>query len=102
MNEITFSILKIMVSVAAALITVYAVPYLYTLKDNEKYALVSDMMETAVLAAEQTIKTGGTAKREAVLRFMTDWLNEKRIAISQEQLSQLLEAAVYELNQKNK
>lgn len=99
MNDITFSILKIVVSIAAALIAVYAVPYLYALKDNEKLALVSSMVETAVLAAEQTIKTGGAAKREEVMRFMTDWLNQKKIAITQEQLSQLLEAAVYELNQ---
>lgn len=98
MNDITFSILKIIVSVAAALIAVYAVPYLYALKDNEKLALVSSMVETAVLAAEQTIKTGGAAKREEVMRFMTDWLNQKKIAITQEQLSQLLEAAVFQLN----
>ena len=98
MNEITFNILKIAVSIAAALITVYAVPYLKALKDNEKYSALSDMVDVAVYAAEQTIKDGGAVKKTEVMRFMTDWLNERNIGLSQEQLSQLIEAAVFQMN----
>ena len=45
MNELTFDILKIVVSVCAAIITVYAVPYLKTLKEDRRYAQILDMDE---------------------------------------------------------
>ena len=98
MNEITFSILKIVVSIVAALIAVYAVPYLKALKDNEKYSSVMDMVEVAVYAAEQTIKTGGIAKKNEVMDFMHKWLNDNGIKMTTEQLSQLVEAVVFQMN----
>ena len=54
MNELTFDLLKIVISVCAAIITVYAVPYLKTLKEDRRYAQILDMVDVAVRAAEQT------------------------------------------------
>lgn len=98
MNDISFMILKIVVSIAAALITVYAVPYLRELKNNEEYSALFDMVEVAVHAAEQTIKTGGADKKEAVMFYLTNWAASKGITVSQEQINQLVEAAVFQLN----
>ena len=101
MDDMTFMLLKIVVSICAALITVYVIPYLKTLKEDARYAGVIDMIELAVRAAEQTI-TGsgqGALKKAEVLRFVTDWLNRNGIGIMEDELDQLIEAAVYRMKQ---
>ena len=100
MSEITFIILKIVVSVCAALITAYAIPYIKTVSSDKKYKNLVDMVTVAVLAAEQTIGAGqGAAKKSEVIDFVTRWMEDHGIYISQEQLSQLIEAAVYQMKE---
>ena len=100
MNEITFTVLKIILSVASALITVYLVPLLKKWKENEKNKDLVQMIEVAVRAAEQTLKGEGqgAAKKQKVLNFIYNWLEKKGIKITEEQLDQLIEAAVYNMN----
>lgn len=104
MNEVTFTILKIVVSVCAALITVYVIPYLKTLRKDARYSSLIDIIKVAVLAAEQTI-TGpgqGAVKKEQVIEFVRDWMTKQGIDITYDQLSQLIEAAVYSMKQEAK
>ena len=103
MNELTFDILKIVVSVCAAIITVYAVPYLKTLKEDRRYAQILDMVDVAVRAAEQTIKGAGKGveKKKEVENIIYAWLMEKGIEITPEQINQLIECAVYQLKQEH-
>ncbi len=104
MNEITFTILKIVLSICAALVTVYVIPYLKTLRSDRRFTALIDMVKVAVNAAEQTI-TGsgqGAAKKEQVIEFVRDWMNTQGIDITHEQLSQLIEAAVYNMKQEAK
>ena len=104
MNEITFAILKIVISVCAALFTVYIVPYIKTLRGDARYSALIDIVKVAVLAAEQTMKEPGQgeAKKEKVIEFVSDWMNRQGIYITKEQLSQLIEAAVYSMKQEAK
>lgn len=101
MNELTFDLLKIVISVCAAIITVYAVPYLKTLKEDRRYAQIVEMVEVAVRAVEQTIKGSGKGieKKIAVEDIIYAWLLEKGIKITPEQINQLIECAVYQLKQ---
>lgn len=101
MNELTFDMLKIVVSVCAAIITVYAVPYLKTLKEDRRYSQIVEMVEVAVRAAEQTIKGAGKGveKKKEVENIIYAWLMEKGIEITPEQINQLIECAVYQLKQ---
>lgn len=101
MEDITLMILKVVVSVCAALITVYVVPYLKTLRQDKRYASLMDMVEVAVKAAEQTIKEPGQGdyKKAEVIAFVSDWMNEHGIKITQDELSQLIECAVYQMKQ---
>jgi len=101
MNEITFTILKIVVSICAALVTVYVVPYLKTLRQEKRYASLMDMVEIAVKAAEQTIKEPGQGdyKKAEVIAFVSDWMNDHGIKISKDELSQLIEAAVFAMKE---
>lgn len=101
MNELTFDLLKIVISVCAAIITVYAVPYLKTLKEDRRYAQILDMVDVAVRAAEQTIKGAGKGmeKKKAVENVLYAWLLERGIEITPEQLNNLIECCVYQLKQ---
>ena len=38
MNDVTFAILKVAIAVCASLITMYAVPYLYELQKDVRFA----------------------------------------------------------------
>lgn len=99
MSDITFMLLKIVVTVCAALVTAYVVPYLRTLRSDKRYSALIDMVRVAVLAAEQTI-TGsgqGAVKKEQVLDFVRAWMQKQGIDITYDQLSQLIEAAVYDM-----
>lgn len=100
MNDITFMILKIVVSVCAALMTAYAIPYLKRQMEAEIGSAVLDLIDVAVRAAEQTLE-GGKVKKEWVVEFVTRWLIQHGIKISEEQLDKLIEAAVYAMNAEN-
>jgi LL-H family phage holin len=94
MNEITFMILKIVISITAALVTVYLIPYIKSQTKTKQQEEILQMIDIAVKAAEQTLKTG-KAKKADVIEYMVKWLNEKGIKITDEQLDKLIEAAVY-------
>lgn len=101
MDNVTMMIMKLVISVCAALITAYAVPYLKTLKNDARYERMLDMVALAVRAAEQTI-TGsgqGAAKKAEVIKFVSEWLYGKGINITEDELDQLIEAAVYSMKQ---
>ena len=60
-----------------------------------------DLIAVAVRAAEQTI-TGsgqGALKKEKVMSFVREWLATQGITITDEQLSELIEASVYAMKQ---
>lgn len=99
MSEISFMILKIVVSICAALISVYAVPYLKRLADDKKVSDILTAVETAVHAAEQTIKGDGKGeeKKKMAIEYASSWLNNHGVKITDKQLDGLIEAAVYEL-----
>lgn len=101
MDNVTMMIMKLVISVCAALITAYAVPYLKTLKNDARYERMLDMVALAVRAAEQTI-TGsgqGAVKKAEVIKFVSEWLYGKGINITEDELDQLIEAAVYSMKQ---
>lgn len=100
MNELTFNILKIVVTVATALISAYVIPLLKAKLQEAKYARLLEMVEIAVRAAEQTIKGSGmgNVKKDEVVKFVTEWMLDHGIHITQDQLDQLIEAAVFSMN----
>ena len=100
MNDLTFNILKIVVSVATVFISLYVLPLLKEKLQEAKYARLLEMVEVAVRAAEQTIKGSGmgNVKKDEVLKYVTGWMLDHGIRITQDQLDQLVEACVYQLH----
>lgn len=104
MNDVSFTILKIVVSVATALISVYVIPLLREKLKGEKYNQIFEIVEVAVRAAEQTIKGSGmgAVKKDQVVDFVMNWAVDHGIAITMEQVDQLIECAVYNLKMEAK
>lgn len=100
MSEVSEIVFKIVVSVICALITGYLIPYLKTLRDDARWSRLINMVETAVEAAEQTMKEPGSGaeKKRAVMEFVSDWLTKQGIAVTAEELDKLVEAAVKKMN----
>lgn len=101
MNDVTFIILKLIVSISTIIIVRYIVPYLrlkvHSVIDDELWKEIV----REVKSVQQTM-TGGVAKKEEVLVRVTAWANTHGISITQTQLSQLIEAAVYIMNNEDK
>lgn len=98
MNDLTFNILKIVVAVATVFISAYVIPLLKEKLNDSRYNRLLDMVEIAVRAAEQTIKADGAVKKDEVVKFVTQWMLAHGIAITQDQLDQLIECAVFNMN----
>ena len=100
MNDVTSILFKIAIGILFALITRYLIPYLKTLRDDARWQRLIDMVQTAVEAAEQTIKTPGSGaeKKQAVLEFVMHWLESQGINVTEEELNYLIEAAVKKMN----
>ena len=104
MNDLTFNILKIVIAVATVFVSAYVIPLLREKLHDSKYQRLLEMVEIAVRAAEQTIKGSkqGPYKKDEVVKFVTDWMIAHGISITQDQLDQLIECAVYNLKQEAK
>ena len=102
MDEMSFMILKIVVSVCAALISAFVIPYLRKLSQNKNLEEILTAVDVAVKAAEQTIKGDGKGaeKKDLAIKQATNWLKNKGIKIDPNQLDALIESAVYALNTK--
>ena len=102
MNDVTLIVLKIVISVCAALITAYVIPYIKTLRNDKRYESLLEMVEVAVKAAEQSLKNEtGEFKKSEVLNFVSKWMDEHGIYVDTAQLDQLIEAAVFAMRQES-
>ena len=100
MNDLTFNLLKIVISVVAAIVAYNVIPLVKCRIHSATNKEVLEMIDICVRAVEQTTKGSGMGamKKEDVMIAMTGWLNQKGIEISQKQLSDLIEAAVFNMN----
>lgn len=102
MNDVLFEVLKAVVVLVFVLMARYAVPWIKLQVENTKYAWIVKWVELSVKSAEQTIIGTGPDKKAIVTEFIKGLLIKKNIVISDEQLSTLIEAAVFEMNGGNK
>lgn len=100
MNDVLFKVLEIVIIIAITVIMRYVVPILKLKITSFGGDELWKFIVKAVQSAEQTIKGAkkGTIKKEEVLSMVTAWANEHNIPITQEQLSSLIESAVYAMN----
>lgn len=97
MNDMTLKVLEIVVIVAVILVTRYLIPWFKSNTEINENAILIDLVNAAVMYAEQTM-TGGTVKKEAVMNMLQEWLTRKGIGITEDQIDALVEAAVFAMN----
>lgn len=97
MNDILFEILKAVVVLVIILVGRYGIPYLKQLAENKKCDWVIKWVEIAVKSAEQTIfgDKKGAERKAIVTAFIKKLLLQKNISLSDAQLDNIIEAAVF-------
>ena len=97
MNGILFEILKAVVILLIILAGRYIIPYLKQLAEEKKFDWVVKWAEIAVKSAEQTVfgDKKGEERKAIVTEFIRKLLLQKNISLSEEQLKNIIEAAVF-------
>jgi len=93
MNEMIFEICRIIAIIIGAILAYYIVPALRTFVEKHVDDNLNGFINACVWAAQQTIEDNAD-KKQFVLDRVTEWLHQKEIAISPEQLDILIESAV--------
>lgn len=108
MDEMTFEIIRIIISAVFAILGIFiyrvAAPYIDSLTISSDQETVLVLIDAAVRAMEQTFKSSGMgkAKKAEAIAFVRAQLGSAGIDISDEQLDKLIEAAVYSMNMEKK
>lgn len=100
MNEIIFNIVQVVIVSAILAVLRYLIPFLIQLLRSHNYNFAADIIETAVRAAEQSfIGHGrGDEKFEYAVKVAKLAFQKYHIPITDDQICQLIEAAVQAMN----
>lgn len=94
MNEVLYNLIQIVVIASMIIIMRYLVPFLRVRLQSVIDAEIWKMIVKEVKSVEQTMTMGKVKKEEVIVR-VTSWANNHGIKITQEQISNLIEAAVF-------
>jgi LL-H family phage holin len=98
MENVVYQILSLVLTIIGLVVTYYVIPILRRKVSYEKLFIIEMWVNIAVAAAEQMKVAGllpdGQEKKDFVLQFIKD----KGITITEQELDALIEAAVYEIN----
>lgn len=96
MENVMYNIVTLLISILGLVITYFVVPWLKAKTNTQQLTTIEMWVNIAVAAAEQ-MKAAGiitTPKKDYVLQFLKD----KGVTITDQELDALIEAAVYEIN----
>lgn len=94
MTDIT-SIMEAVAALAMAIITTFVVPYIKSKTTLEQQSQLNEWVRIAVTAAEQVYEGPGQGDRKKA--YVLTWLAGHGIAVDEDKLDAMIEAAVYEL-----
>ena len=99
MRDIVLELLKLTIMIATMLVTHYLIPWLKAKTQNETMHALIDWAVQAVLAAEQCHQAVSGPERKAIVtKFIKQILEQKNIALSDEEIDVMIEAAVKQMN----
>lgn len=104
MNEILFTVIEGIIALSILIIMRYVIPYLKYKVLAEIDKTVWEMVVKEVKSVEQSI-TGngkGAEKKREVMQRIYVWAEKHNIQITPEQISQLIETAVYIMKSEGK
>ena len=99
MRDIVLELLKLTIMIATMLVTRYLIPWIKAKTQNETMHALIDWAVQAVLAAEQCHQAMSGPERKAIVtKFIKQILEQKNIALSDEEIDVMIEAAVKQMN----
>ena len=99
MRDIIMELLKLTIMIATLVITRYVVPWIKAKTQSDTMSVLIDWVMQAVLAAEQCHQAQSGAERKAIVtRFIKELLAQKNLALSDEEIDVMIEAAVKQMN----
>lgn len=100
MRDIVLELLKLTIMIATMLVTRYLIPWLKAKTQNETMHALIDWAVQAVLAAEQCHQAMSGPERKAIVtKFIKQILEQKNIALSDDEIDVMIEAAVKQMNE---
>lgn len=93
MNDLFFELFRMIAIIIGLVLAYYIIPCLKAMVAKHLDDNTADFIRMCVYAAQQTM-TDNEDKKNYVLAQATEWLNQKDIHISEEQLDILIESAV--------
>lgn len=94
LTEIIIAVISLLFAVAAR----YFIPYLKEKWGNEKLDNITKWVKIAVDAAEMIYKESGMGQQKKA--YVLEFLNKKGFTVDVDELDNLIESAVFEINQK--
>lgn len=88
-------VLQAIVGLCAAIITTFVVPYIKSKTTLEQQTQINEWIKIAVSAAEQVYDGPGQGDKKKA--YVLTWLAGHGIAVDEDKLDAMIEAAVYEL-----
>ena len=103
MNEIIFEIVRAVLVICIMVLVRYAVPFLKSKINGTELEWIYNWVVKAVKAAEQTNlgEHNGSYKKAIVKEFLQNVAKEKNLSITDAQLENLIESAVYAMKQED-
>ena len=103
MNEILFTVLEGLVAISILLLMRVVLPYLKV----KLQSVVDEEVFKEILRAVKSVEQDsdfihGTEKKDEVITRITDWAIERGIKVTYDQVSQLIETAVWIMNNEGK
>ena len=98
MDEIIYTAVRLVVMVTSVVVARYLIPWLEVNIDHQKFNEVVTWVNQAVMCAQQLMSDAdGAEKKQTVMIFLQRLMEEKGIAITDEQLDTLIESAVKQM-----
>ncbi len=103
MNDIIFEVIRAALVISIMIVVRYAVPLLKSKINDSELSWIYDWSVKAVKAAEQTTvgEHTGSQKKAIVKEFLVTLAKEKNLSITDDQLENLIESAVYAMKQED-
>lgn len=107
MNNLLMNVLTAVIVALIGVITTQLLPFLTAKKDEAlakmrrtKWAWAADIIDAAVRAVEQTVAEDvhGINKKKLAVNYIMPWLSKNGITLTEEEIDQLIEAAVQAMN----
>lgn len=98
MDETTFKILEIVITVIACAVATFLIPWLKNKIGADKVDQIVNWVKQAVLFAQQTMwNENGENRKAYVIKFVKEMCDKYHVNITEEQINVLIEAAVKQM-----